>query len=113
VVLRLQFGWTWEDLKRAIDDTDGLIGSVAHRVDLIIDLSESTVPRDFLNGAKDLFAQGEARANEGQRIVVGAGWPLRAAYQSLRRVYGAQLAARPFQFANTLEDALLLRQKQP
>ena len=71
------------------------------------------LPRDFMSRANELFAQGEARANEGQRIVVGAGRWLRMAYNSLVAVYGRKLAERPFLFANDMNEAQRLLTLNP
>jgi hypothetical protein len=93
-------------LRAAIAQADGLITSVEHPVHLIIDIRNSGgLPGDFLSRAKDLFGQGEARANEGQRVVIGAGRLLRMAYKSLLAVYGQHLEGRPFLFANDLDEA--------
>lgn len=104
--LTFERGWTWDDLQTAIAQADTFIVAAEHTVHLIIDIRHSGgLPRDFLSGAGELFAQGDARSNEGQRIVVGAGMMIRAAYKSVMALYGAQLAARPFVFASSLEDA--------
>lgn len=105
VHLTFQRGWTWDDLKQAIQRADTLIDSVEHTVHLIIDIRNGGIPNDFLQAAGDIFAQGEARANEGTRVVIGAGLLIRAAYRSLQAVYGSKLADRPFQFASNLEEA--------
>ncbi len=105
ILLRLERGWTWEELTQAVAQADALITSVGHQVHLLIDLRGSGIPRDFLRVAQDLFDQGDARPNEGQRIVIGAGPLARAAYQGLRSVYGAQLAERPIRFADDLDQA--------
>jgi hypothetical protein len=106
--LTFQPGWTWEHLKQAIQQADHMIGTVEHTVHLIIDLRGGGVPRDFMSLAGDIFAEGTARPNEGQRVVIGAGLLIRAAYRSLTAVYGAQLANRPFLFANTVDEARAL-----
>ncbi len=104
--LRFERGWTWDHLQQAIRQADTMIESVPHTVHLIIDLRNGGgVPGDFMSVAGDIFAQGEARANEGQRVVVGAGMLLRAAYRGLLAVYGGQLAERPFLFAASLDEA--------
>lgn len=105
VHLTFERGWTWEDLKQAIQQADKLIDSVEHTVHLLIDIRNGGIPNDFLGAAGDIFAQGEARANEGKRIVIGAGMFIRAAYRSLQAVYGAKLADRPFHFAANAEEA--------
>lgn len=107
-IVRLEFerGWDWDVLKQAIQQADDLITSVSHTVHLIIDISKAGgLPRDFMTAAGDLFEQGEARANEGEKIVVGAGMLIRAAYAGFQAVYGYRLATRPFQFVGNLEEA--------
>jgi hypothetical protein len=105
VHLTFERGWTWDDLKQAIQKVDTLIESVEHTVHLIIDIRNGGIPSDFLAAAGDIFAQGEARANEGKRIVIGAGMLIRAAYHSLQAVYGSKLAERPFLFAGSMDEA--------
>ena len=105
VHLTFERGWTWDDLKGAIHQADALIDSMEHTVHLIIDIRNGGIPNDFLAAAGDIFAQGEARANEGKRVVIGAGILIRAAYRSLQAVYGAKLADRPFHFAGSVDEA--------
>lgn len=104
--LTFERGWTRESLNQAIEQADAMIVSADHTVHLIIDIRNSGgIPRDFITVAGDLFAQGEARTNEGQRVVVGAGMMMRTAYKGLRNVYGTHLNNRPFLFASSLEEA--------
>lgn len=107
-VIKLDFqrGWTWDDLYAAIKQADSLIISVPHRVDMIIDISHAGgLPRDFMKVAGDVFDSGEARANEGYKIVVGASGLIQFAYNGFVKVYGHKLQNRPFQFASSLEAA--------
>lgn len=109
VTLKFQRGWSWSNLYAALQQADEFIGSVQHTVHLLIDLREGgRLPLDFMSVAGDLFSSGDARPNEGKRVVVGAGRLVRAAYGSLLRVYGSKLAERPIQFADTLEQAIEL-----
>lgn len=104
--LTFRRGWTLNDLRRAIMEADNMIASQPHDVHLIIDMRESGgLPRDFMSAAGDLFAAGEARDNEGQRVVIGAGALIRAAYRAVMGVYGTQLSKRPVLFAGSLEEA--------
>ena len=110
-IIQLDFerGWTWDDLRAAVEETDRMVASQQHIVHLIIDLrSGGGLPRNFISAAGDLFASGEARSNEGQRIVIGAGALMRTAYRGLLNVYGTHLKNRPFTFADTLEEAYRL-----
>ena len=107
-VVRIGFqrGWTWQDLRQAVEEADQLITSQAHTVHLIIDIHEAGgIPGDFISRAGELFAQGDARDNEGQKIVIGAGSLIRMAYKGFLAVYGSKLEGRPFQFADNLNSA--------
>ncbi len=104
--LTLERGWTWDDLYEAIRQADGLITSVQHTVNMIIDIHKAGgLPRDFMKVAGDVFASGDPRSNEGQKIVVGANRLIQMAYGAFQKVYGHQLKDRPFRFAPTLDDA--------
>ena len=109
IQLTLERGWTWDDLYEAIRQADRLITSVPHTVNMIIDIHKAGgLPRDFMKVAGDVFASGDARANEGQKIVVGANRLIQMAYGAFQKVYGHQLKDRPFKFASSLHDAYAL-----
>jgi hypothetical protein len=104
--LEFQRGWSWGDVRTAIQRADDLIVSVPHTVHLMIDIRKAGgLPRDFMTAAGELFSQGDARPNEGKRVVVGAGPFIRMAYNGLASVYGHKLGARPFLFADNTEQA--------
>ena len=104
--LELERGWSWDDLYKAIQGADDLLTSVPHKVDLIIDISHAGgIPGDFMRVAGDVFASGKARSNEGKKIVVGAGWVIKGAYNTFLKVYGSQLKNRPFIFASSMDEA--------
>lgn len=109
VTIEFQRGWTWQDLNVAIARADELISSQTHTVHLVIDIQKAGgIPRDFMARAGDLFAQGEARANEGQKVVIGAGGLIRMAYKGFLAVYGNKLENRPFVFADDMPSARAL-----
>ena len=97
--------WSWDDLEAAIDKTDRLIASVPHHVDIIIDVEGSSIPKDFMNAAKNLLANPEPRDNEGRRIVVGAGKMMRTAYSAVQKTFGEKLVGRELLFADDLTQA--------
>lgn len=106
IQLTLERGWTWDDLYDAIRQADRLITSVPHTVNMVIDIEKAGgLPRDFMKVAGDVFASGDARPNEGQKIVVGANWLIQTAYSGFQKVYGHKLKDRPFLFAPTLDAA--------
>ncbi len=109
ILMKFAPDWSWEDLQTAVSSTDSMIGSVVHRVDLIIDLSEGLkIPGDVREMVGSLLNNGAARPNEGVKIVVGANRLLRMIYGGVRRFYASQLGDRELLFANDLDHAQLL-----
>ena len=84
---------------------DRLIGSVEHCVDLIIDLEGTAIPRDIMTAAKTLLASGEARPNEGARVVVGANGAIRTIYQTIQKTFNNAVEGREILFAPNMADA--------
>ena len=105
VLVEFESSWTWAELDDALAAIDRLILSVTHTVDIIIDLEGSSIPKDFLNAAKNLLANPERRDNEGNRVVVGASDFMRTAYQTIKGAFGKQLTGREVLFANDLSHA--------
>ena len=105
ILLEFESEWTWDELESAVQKADGLIGSVEHFVDLIIDLEGASIPRDILTGAKNLLSSGEARPNEGARVVVGANGALRTIYQTLQKTLSNDVERREVLFAPNISDA--------
>lgn len=114
ILLKFKRGWTWAALTDAIREADDRISSVTQTVHLLLDLTEAgRPPLDFIKVAGDLFSSGDARPNEGLRIIIGASWLLRSAYNTLSKVYGAKLAERPILFADSMSQAQELLLAQP
>lgn len=108
VSITFNHGWTWGQLQAAIQRADDLIVSVPNAVHLLVDIREAGgLPGDFISRAGELFAQGDARPNEGRKIVIGAGPLIRIAYNTFLKVYGQRLNGRAFEFANNLDEARL------
>lgn len=105
VLIEFETTWTWDELESAIEAVDQMIGSVAHQVDVMIDVEGSTLPKDFLSAAKNLLANPEGRPNEGSRVVVGAGKVIRTAYQTVQKTFGEKLVGREIVFAEDLPQA--------
>lgn len=117
ILLEFESEWTWADLEAAIEATDRLIVSVAHPVDILIDLEGSRIPRDFLSAAQRLLDNPEPRPNEGRRIVIGVNGVMKAAYSAIQKAFGGKLNGRGILFASNLDDARIilrdLRASQP
>jgi len=105
VLIEFETTWTWDELESAIEAVDQMIGSVAHQVDVMIDVEGSTLPKDFLSAAKNLLANPEGRPNEGSRVVIGAGKVIRTAYQTVQKTFGEKLVGREIVFAEDLPQA--------
>ena len=105
VLLEFESEWSWDELQEAVAKADSLIGSVEHFVDLIIDLEGTSIPRDIMNAAKTLLASGEARPNEGARVVVGANGAMKTIYQTLQKTFSSTVEGREILFAPSITDA--------
>ncbi len=105
IILEFESEWTRADLEAAVQKTDRLIGSVDQVVHLIIDLEGTSIPSDILSLARDLLAAGEARPNEGARVVVGANGAIRTGYQMLQKTLLSAVQGREVLFADSLADA--------
>lgn len=105
VLLEFESEWSWDELEGAVQKADQLIGSVEHFVDLIIDLEGTNIPRDVLTAAKTLLASGEARPNEGARVVVGANGAIRTIYQTIQKTFNNAVEGREILFAPSMADA--------
>jgi len=105
VLLEFESEWSWTELEEAVQKADALIGSVDHFVDLIIDLEGTSIPKDVLNAAKALLSSGEARPNEGARVVVGANGAMRTIYQTIQKTLNTAVEGREILFAPSITDA--------
>ena len=54
ILLEFESEWSWDELEEAVQKADRLIGSVEHRVDLIIDLGRHDDPARYLYRRQDL-----------------------------------------------------------
>jgi hypothetical protein len=104
VLLEFESEWSWGELEEAVQKADALIGSVENFVDLIIDLEGTSIPKDIMNAAKTLLASGEARPNEGARVVVGANGAMKTIYQAVQKTVSSA-SEREILFAPSISDA--------
>ena len=105
ILLEFESEWSWQELEAAVQKADTLIGSVEHFVDLIIDLEGASIPKDVFSAAKSLLASGEARPNEGARVVVGANGAIKTIYQTIQKTFNNAVEGREILFAPNLPDA--------
>lgn len=107
VLLEFETTWTWNDLDQALEQTDNLLATVTHVVDIIIDLEGADIPKDYIKAAQRLLTDPSMgmRPNEGHRVVVGANKWMRTAYNTLQKTFSKQLKGREVLFANDLSQA--------
>jgi hypothetical protein len=105
VLLEFETEWSFSDLEDAIRRVDEMITSVDHQVDVLIDVEGAKLPKDVMNMAKMLISTGEARANEGNRIVVGASSVIRQGYTAILKMFPDKLNGRQLLFADDVSHA--------
>ncbi len=105
ILLEFETEWSFGDLEAAIQRIDDFIGTVPHPVDVLVDLEGTKIPKDVMNMAKLLLSNGDARANEGRRIVVGANNAIRQGYHLIHKMFSNQLKSREILFADDLSTA--------
>ena len=99
--------WTWDDLQKALRQTIGMMDSVQHKVDFIIDLRGGSFmanPLSILAQAQSV-ATPETHPNEGVKVVIGANGLVRTVYDGYRRITTSMGKNQVFQFANTMDEA--------
>jgi hypothetical protein len=114
ILLEFETEWSFSDLEQAIQRVDDLLTTVPHMVDVLVDLEGAKIPKDVMNMAKLLLGGGnsngggtggDARSNEGRRIVVGANSAIRQGYQLIQKMFSNQLKSREILFAEDLTTA--------
>jgi hypothetical protein len=105
VLLEFETEWTFSDLEAAIQRIDDLLVSVPQTVDVVIDVEGARLPKDVITMARSLMSTGEARTNEGRRVVVGANNVIRQGYQLLQKTFPNQMKGREILFADDLDTA--------
>jgi hypothetical protein len=116
-VLLYQFrgAWTWEELRRAVDEGYARLDAVGYVVDAILDFSESdNFPPNPLAHAREYTSTQHPLA--GVTIFVGANALFRSLWAMFNRVYGLILRQKEevFLFADDLDEARdLLKNKTP
>lgn len=107
-IIRMKFrrGWTWDHVRAAVQQVDDWLVATPHTVHLVLDIREAgSLPRNFSGVIGELLKEGEARPNEGRRVVVGANFMLRTVFSGVQNLYGSQLRNRAFHFADSIEQA--------
>ena len=95
-------GWQWEDLFEAQMQSNPMIGTVDHPVDIIADFSASPrLPQQAFSNYKEAFDR--RPANRGRIIFVGQINYLKAMASTFQRIYRTEDPR--FEFAASLEQA--------
>lgn len=95
--------WTWQEFAAAQEESDAMVISVAHLVDVIANLEQSpTLPENPLSH----YRQAVARKPENRGLVVfaGAGTFVQAMGQIFNRVFGERIQDE-IVFVATVEEA--------
>ena len=98
--------WTWQDFYQAQAESDALITSVEHTVDVVANVARSpSLPRNPLSRYRQ--ARQSTPRNRGVVVVVGANSFVMSIIQIYNPVFGRKLRDE-FLFADTLDDARTL-----
>jgi prophage DNA circulation protein len=97
--------WTWDDLDAGLQETLGMMDTVDHKVNFIIDIRDS-----HFNAGSALAHVGDAATpdthrNEGVKVVVGANRLVKMLYSAYRKVTQSMGKDQVFHFADSIEDA--------
>lgn len=99
--------WTWEELYVEIDQSNALLDSVEHNVDIIHDWSQSArIPPDAMVHARNLIPKIHPRVRV--NIHVGVDSSFTMLWKIFARVYSAIAGRKKFYFVNTIEEARAL-----
>ncbi len=100
--------WTWDELYRAVSEGNAMVGSVPHKVYIIIDVTHSSlIPQNALS--QGMRVNAESPANMGLRIVVGANAFLRTLADVAAKVFGATQGGKlNMRLVGTLDEARAL-----
>ncbi len=99
--------WTWQDLDKAREEAGKLEASVTYRVDVIVDVQNSSLlPNGTISRARQVAVTAPTtHPNEGITVIVGAGAFVRSIYDVMLKVYPEMIRRRGIFFAKTLPEA--------
>jgi hypothetical protein len=106
-ILRFQFGdyWEWDEFQAAIKESQGLLASVNHIVDVIADLQHSPfVPTETL--ARLAYVGSSSPINLGNIVLVGSNSFAKTTLAVFRTFYGTM--AQAFEVAHSVERGRVL-----
>jgi hypothetical protein len=99
--------WGWDDLYTARAEVKTMLGSVPHKVGIIVDMRNSSLlPSGTISRARHLATSSPtSHSNEGPTIIVGANGLVRSIFDVMRKIYGETIENRKYYFASSLEEA--------
>ena len=99
--------WTWSDLEKAREVAAQYEKSVAHRVDVIVDVQKSSLlPNGTITRARQVATTAPTtHPNEGITVIVGAGAFVRSIYDVMLKVYPDMIRRRGILLAKNLQEA--------
>lgn len=108
LIYHIQGKWTWDELFAAIDEATHLLDTINHRVNLIIDVSESLFmpPLSVANLRRVANAPTMSHPNTGLLILVGANQFIKIMFQVFSRLFPH--AASRYRLIDTIENAKAL-----
>jgi len=105
-IIRFRYdgAWNLSDLFDALQEARELMDTVTHRVDGIVDLSESKLmPNGALSLGRNVTMRKHPR--QGKTVIVGASGFVRTLYDVYRKVYRTTFDESAYGFASSLEEA--------
>jgi hypothetical protein len=107
-----QKGWGWDDFHQALDQAATMMGTVEHRVDVLLDFRDaSMIPSGAITQVKKAYTNPK-HANMGTTVVIGANAFMQAIVSVGTRLSPNALQNWDVQFANSLDEAYENLKKQ-
>jgi len=106
--------WTWDDLKRAFDETHRLMDTVDYKVGSILDMNQSkTLPEHAISGIRRIGIDEAGHPNHSRMTVfIGLGSFAKQVLSITARTFKSLQQSNDFRFVNTLEEARALIRKE-
>jgi hypothetical protein len=98
-------GWGWTDFHQALEEASTMMGTVDHRVDVILDFRDaSIIPSGAITQVKKAYSNPK-HPNVGSTVVIGANSFMQALVQVGTKLSPGTLQNWDVSFANTLDEA--------
>lgn len=105
-------GWGWTDFHQALEQASTMMGTVNHRVDVLLDFrAASMIPNGAITQVKTAYTNPKP-PNVGATVVVGANSFMQALVSVGTRLAPGTLQDWDVRFANSLDEAYQTLKKQ-